>query len=91
MSLLLMTAQWLAGAPPLATLFVHPLKLPPGGRLFLFFPLALCIAIVYRVTRAERVGDLPWPSFKNFLGIVLARWALALAFFAAHQLAIRWV
>ena len=72
----------------LAALFVHPLKLPPGGRLFLFFPLALCIAIVYRVTRAERAAELPWPTIKNFLAIVLGMWAIALAFFAAHQLSL---
>ena len=64
---------------PLAALlawipFVHPLQLPAGARLWMFLPLAACLAVVYRATRARTARELPRATLKTFLTIVIGMW-----------------
>ena len=74
----------------LATLFLEPLNLPPKARLWLFFPLVLCIAVVYRASRARTAAELPWPVLRIFFNTSAAMVALAAGFFILHQIVIRW-
>lgn len=75
---------------PLATLFVEPLTLPLGARLWMFLPLAVCIALVYQGTRAEHAREIPWRSARTFLNLVLGMVAIAAGLYIAHELALRW-
>lgn len=80
----------LAAMLMLATLFLEPLNLPPKARLWLFFPLVLCIAIVYRATRARTAAELPLPVLRIFFNTSAAMIALAAGFYILHQIVIRW-
>lgn len=70
----------------LAALFVHPLKLPEGSRLWMFLPLAACIAVVYRATRARSLAGLGRATLVTFVNIVLGMVLIALAAYALHRL-----
>ena len=83
-----MTAIWAALTP--AILFIHPLKLPPGGRLWMFLPLALCIAAVYRATRARTPAELPFATLMTFVNIVLGMCLIAFGFYVVHEAVLRW-
>lgn len=65
--------------------FVHPLKLPDGARLWMFLPLAACVAVVYRATRAHTARDLPRATLKTFLNIVVGMCLIAIAAYAIHE------
>jgi hypothetical protein len=69
--------------------FVHPLLLPPGGRLWMFLPLALCVAVTYRATRAQTDAELPRATLVTFVNIVVGMWLIALAAYAVHELVLR--
>ncbi len=73
----------------LAVLFIHPLKLPAGARLWMFLPLALSIAVIYRATRARHASEMPWPTLVNFITIVLSMCLIAAGFYALHWLVIQ--
>lgn len=73
-----------------AILFIHPLKLPPGGRLWMFLPLALCIAVVYRATRARTPAEMPLATAWTFVNIVVGMALIALGFFLVHEAVMRW-
>ncbi len=64
--------------------FVHPLPLPAGARLWMFLPLAACIAVVYRATRSYKPADLPKAAVRTFLSIVVGMWLIALAAYGVH-------
>lgn len=74
----------------LAALFLHPVELPYAMRLWMFFPLALCIATVYRATRAESPRELPLPTLITFAQIVGGMFAIAGGFYLLHQLVLRY-
>jgi len=65
--------------------FVHPLRLPPGSRLWMFLPLAACIAVVYRATRARTARELPWATVKTFANVVVGMCLIAIAAYLVHQ------
>lgn len=73
----------------LATLFVHPIALRPGVRLWLFFPLAACIALVYQATRVNHAGVIGRPALRTFINLVVGMIAIALGFYLLHQVAVR--
>ncbi len=64
--------------------FIHPAQLPAGARLWMFLPLAACVAIVYRVTRAKSVGELPRAALKTFATIVIGMCLIAATAYALH-------
>ena len=66
--------------------FVHPLALPRGARLWMFLPLAACVAVVYRATRARTARDLPAATIKTFLNIVVGMCLIAIAAYVAYGL-----
>ncbi len=74
----------------LATLFVHPLTLPAGARLWMVIPLVLCIAVVYRATRSRQVAELPLASLKAALNILVGMVAIAVGFYGLHEAVLRW-
>ncbi len=69
--------------------FLNPVKLPPGARLWTILPLVLCVAVVYRATRARKVGDMPRATLFTFASIVVGMAAIAVGFFLVHKLALR--
>jgi hypothetical protein len=73
----------------LAMLFVRPIELPPWLRLWMFLPLALCIAVVYRATRVRTAAELPRATVVTFLNIVIGMIAIAVAAYALHELVLR--
>lgn len=73
----------------LAYLFLHPLKLPNGMRLWTFLPLALCIATVYRATRSRNVRELPKGTLITWVNIVVGMGAIALGFYLLHEAVLR--
>ncbi len=73
----------------LGFIFITPLKLPPGGRLWMFFPLALAVAVVYRATRSRTPRELPLPTLVNFLQIALGMIAIAVAFYLLDMVVLR--
>jgi hypothetical protein len=79
----------LGGAALAWVLFLHPLRLPAGARLWMLLPLVLCVAAVYRATRARRAADLPRPTAWTFVNIVIGMAAIAGAFYVIQQLALR--
>ncbi|MEP0846549.1 MAG: hypothetical protein HRF50_06965 [Phycisphaerae bacterium] len=69
--------------------FLHPLDLPDGARLWMFLPLAACIALVYRATRARRVSDLPRATVVTFINLVVGMWLIAIAAYVVHEAVLR--
>ena len=69
--------------------FIHPLRLPPGGRLWTFLPLALCVAMVYRATRTSDPSKLARSTAFTFLNIVFGMCVIALAAYGLHEAIIR--
>ncbi len=70
--------------------FLHPIKLPAGARLWTLFPLVLCIAVVYRATRARSLQHMPRGTAITFTNIILGMAAIALAFYLVHR-AVLWL
>lgn len=70
--------------------FVTPLKLPGGARLWLFLPLALCVATVYRATRAPSPRGMLRPTLTAFANIVIGMGLIAVALFIAHEIVLRY-
>ena len=73
----------------LALLFINPLHLPSGTRLWMMLPLVACVATVYRATRVRHVREMPRATIFNFVSIVLGMTAIAVAFYLAHLVARR--
>ena len=69
--------------------FVNPLPLPAGSRLWMFLPLAACVALVYRATRAKRARDLPKPTIRTFITIVVGMWLIAIGVYVVHECVLR--
>lgn len=67
---------------------LHPIALPTSARLWMFPPLALCIAIVYRATRARAQDQLFRGSLITFVNIVIGMWLIALAAYLVHAIAL---
>lgn len=75
----------------LALLFVNPLNVPDALRLWMFLPLALCVAVVYRATRARTAAELPVKTAVTFAGIVFGMVALALGAYVVSETFIHWL
>lgn len=71
--------------------FVNPLKLPNHTRLWLILPLLLCVAAVYRVTRARSAAELPRATISTFLNILIGMVLIAGGAYAAHEIVLRYV
>jgi 4-hydroxybenzoate polyprenyltransferase len=69
----------------LGLLFLNPLKLPAGARLWMLLPLVACVALVYRVTRARDVRRMPRATVITFVNIVVGMALIALAFYLVHM------
>ena len=72
----------------LGWLFINPLSLPAGARLWMMFPLVACVALVYRATRARRLRDMPRATVITFINTVVGMALIAVAFYLVH-LAVR--
>jgi hypothetical protein len=68
--------------------FLNPVKLPSGARLWMFLPLALCIAVVYRATRARSLEKLPRGTLVTFVNITVGMIAIAAAFYLVNKAAL---
>lgn len=68
----------------LGWLFVHPLNLPYGARLWMMLPLVACVALVYRATRARQVREMPRATAITFAYTVVGMALIAVAFYVVH-------
>ena len=89
-----MSASTLASTGSLLGFWIpglHAWPWPMSARthLLLFLPLVLCIALVYRATRARRARDLLWPTLVAFLNITLGMVAIAVGFYVVYEIVIR--
>lgn len=84
-----MTAD--SGLLTLGWLFINPLTLPPGARLWMLLPLVACVAVVYRATRARSPREMPRATVFNFVSIVVGMVLIAVAFYLAHAAARRFL
>jgi hypothetical protein len=69
----------------LALIFLNPVKLPGGARLWTFLPLALCVATVYRATRVRNLREMPRGTLITWTNIVVGMSVIALAFYLLHE------
>jgi len=69
--------------------FIHPLPLPDGARLWMFLPLAACVAVVYRTTRARTARELPKATLRTFINIVVGMCLIAIAAYLVHAAVLR--
>jgi len=69
--------------------FVHPAGIPPGSRLWFFLPLALCVALVYRVVRGIDGEPFFRRTAVTFANIVVGMVAIALSAWALHEVVLR--
>lgn len=65
--------------------FIHPLPLPDGAKLWMFLPLAACVAVVYRATRARTARELPRATVKTFINIVVGMCLIAIVAYVIHE------
>lgn len=75
----------------LAWLFIQPLKLPAGARLWTILPLVACVATVYRATRVRSPREMPRATVFTFFSIALGMALIAVAFFLADAAVRRWL
>ena len=68
----------------LGWLFIHPLSLPYGARLWMMLPLVACVALVYRATRARQVREMPRATAVTFIYTVVGMALIAVAFYLVH-------
>lgn len=78
-----MTAAWFVPAW-IPILEAWPWAFTPGARLLSFFPLVLCIAIVYRATRIRRIEEMPKGVAITFLNMVFFMGGLTVALYALY-------
>ena len=55
----------------------------------MFLPLALCIAVVYRATRAREPRRMVRATLITFANIVVGMSLIAIAFYVAHEIVLR--
>ena len=70
--------------------FLHPIRLPAGSRLWMLLPLVLCIAAVYRATRARSLRRMPRATLITSVNITVGMVAIAVAFYLVHH-AVLWL
>jgi NAD/NADP transhydrogenase beta subunit len=68
--------------------FLNPVKLPRGAQLWMVLPLVLCVAVVYRATRARQVSEMPKATLITFVNIIVGMAAIAVAFYAVHHVVV---
>lgn len=74
----------------LGALFIHPIKLPQGARLWMMFPLVFCVAAVYRASRAQAPGEIVGPTLRTFVNILLGMFAIAFGLLITHEIVLRY-
>ncbi len=70
----------------LAGLFTTAVQLTGIQRSLLMLPLCLSIAIVYKTTRCDKLGDIPVATLILWITIVLGMYAVGLGLWVAFQI-----
>jgi hypothetical protein len=70
--------------------FINPIRISVTTRLLMYFPLAICVALVYRGTRSRSVSELPWPTVRVFFSIVIGMTLIAIAAYVIHELVLHY-
>jgi len=70
--------------------FINPIDLPSWLRLWTFLPLAFCVALVYRATRAHSTDRLVWRSCITFANIIVGMIVIALGAYGLHAGVLWW-
>jgi len=77
--------MWPPDGSILGWLFVNPIHLPTGARLWMLLPLVACVAAVYRATRSRDAREIPRAALFTFISIVVAMVLIAAAFYVLHM------
>jgi nitric oxide reductase large subunit len=72
--------------PALAGLFTEALTLTGRERMLLILPLCLCIAVVYKTLRTERLADLPKATFILWITIVVGMYAVGVGLWGVFSI-----
>jgi len=72
--------------PLVLALFTTPLDMSGAGRMLLMLPLCLCVAIVYKAIRTERVEDIPKAVLQLWITILGGMCAVGLGLWALFEL-----
>lgn len=67
-----------------AALFTTTMEVSGPERFLLMFPLCLSIAVVYKTTRCERLGEVPLAALILWITIVLGMMAVGLGFWVLY-------
>lgn len=70
----------------LAQLFVTPIPLTGLQKALLIFPLCLSIAVIYKVTRVERLSDVPAAAAALWITLVVGMYAVGIGIWATFRL-----
>ncbi len=70
----------------LAGLFTTAVQLTGVQRSLLMLPLCLSIAIVYKTTRCDKLGDIPVATLTLWMTIVLGMYAVGLGVWVVFQI-----
>ncbi len=70
----------------LATLFVDPMPVAGIQRLLLLLPLCLCISVVYKAVKCERVRDIPVAVLGLWATIVVGMIAVGVGLLIVYEL-----
>jgi hypothetical protein len=70
----------------LAGLFTTAVQLTGIQRSLLMLPLCLSIAIVYKTTRCDKLGDIPVATLTLWITIVLGMYAVGLGVWVVFQI-----
>lgn len=71
-----------------ATIFITGIPLTGGQRFLLMWPLCLSVAIIYKVTRCDRLRDLPVAALGLWVTIVIGMYAVGGGLWLAFQIAV---
>lgn len=72
----------------LATLFVSGFELTGTDRFLLMLPICLCIAVIYKTTRCDRLRDIPVASLILWVSIVVGMYSVGVGLWAINTLVV---
>ena len=70
----------------LAQLFITPIPLTGIQKALLILPLCLSISVIYKVTRAERLADIPTAVAALWVTLVVGMYAVGVALWILYML-----
>ena len=70
----------------LATFMIDPMTLVRWQQMVLLLPLCLCVSLVYKATKCEKVADIPVAAVASWITIVVGMYAVGVALLGIYEL-----